>query len=482
MTYEPTLKSLRKHAVPGWYDDAKLGIFVHWGLYSVPGWAPAAGEYGELIGREGWASWFAKNPYAEWYQNSIRIEGSPSHKYHLDTYGEGFSYDDFVPLFNEAIGAWNPGDWAGLFRQAGAGYVVLTTKHHDGFLLWPSRTPNPVKEGYVASRDLVGELAEAVRAQGMRMGLYYSGGLDWTFDQRPIEDIVDLLTTAPQGMNYVEYANCHWRELIERYEPAVLWNDISYPARADLKALFAEYYHRHPDGLVNDRWMQIRGSDSRILQTRLARALLSKLIGWVLAQGAAFPASGHVDFRTPECTSFDEITPYKWEATRGLGYSFGYNQNEGAEHCLSVEELVRSFVDIVSKNGNLLLNVGPMADGTIPDLQRERLLGLGRWMAANGEAIRGTRPWQRAEGKASEGIEVRFTRSGDALYAILLDKPQGPRVTIESLRAADGSTVRLLGDGRPLDWKQEGERLAIALPDGLADAPAYAFRIAPGID
>ena len=177
MAYEPTLESLRTHAVPGWYDDAKLGIFVHWGLYSVPGWAPVAGEYGELIAKEGWASWFAKNPYAEWYLNSIRIEGSPSHRHHVQTYGEGFSYDDFVPLFNEAIGAWNPGDWAELFRQAGAGYVVLTTKHHDGFLLWPSRTPNPVKEGYAASRDLVGELAEAVRARGMRMGLYYSGAL-----------------------------------------------------------------------------------------------------------------------------------------------------------------------------------------------------------------------------------------------------------------------------------------------------------------
>ena len=482
MSYEPTLQSLRKHAVPRWYDDAKLGIFVHWGLYSVPGWAPTAGEYGELTDREGWSSWFAKNPYAEWYLNSIRIEGSPSHKYHLETYGDGFSYDDFAPLFNEAIGAWDPGEWADLFRQAGAGYVVLTTKHHDGFLLWPSRTPNPVKEGYVASRDLVGELAEAVRGRGMRMGLYYSGGLDWTFDQRPVRDVVDLLSTAPQGEDYVEYADGHWRELIARYEPAVLWNDISYPARADLKALFADYYSRHPDGLVNDRWMQLRGADSRVLQFGPVRALLSRLIEWVLSRGAAFPASGHVDFRTPEYASFDKITPYKWEATRGLGYSFGYNQNEGAEHCLPVEELVRSFVDIVSKNGNLLLNVGPMADGTIPELQRERLLGLGRWMDTNGEAIRGTRPWRRAEGRTRGGIEVRFTRGSEALYAILLDKPQGPQVVIEALQAAEGSAVTLLGGGRPLDWQQEGAHLAVTLPEGLWDAPAYAFRIAPGID
>ena len=494
MTYEPTLQSLRKHAVPGWYDDAKLGIFVHWGLYSVPGWAPVAGEYGELIAKEGWATWFAKNPYAEWYLNSIRIEDSPSQRHHVQTYGEGFTYDDFVPVFNEAIGAWNPGDWAELFQQAGAGYVVLTTKHHDGFLLWPSRTPNPVKnpghrpglfpvkEGYVASRDLVGELAGAVRARGMRLGLYYSGGLDWTFDETPVQDVVDLLTTVPQGVDYVEYTNRHWRELIERYQPAVLWNDIGYPAGADLKALFADYYNQYPDGVINDRWTQFKGTDSRIFQNRLVRALMSRLIRWVLARGASFPASGHFDFRTPEYASFDKITPHKWEATRGLGYSFGYNRNEGAEHCLSVEELVRSFVDIVSKNGNLLLNVGPMADGTIPELQRERLLGLGRWLEVNGEAIRCTRPWRRAEGRISEGIDVRFTRGGGALYAILLGRPPGTQVVIESLCASEGSSVTLLGDGRPLAWKQEGEHLAITLPDRLWDAPAYAFKLAPWTD
>ncbi|MBL7201759.1 MAG: alpha-L-fucosidase [Anaerolineae bacterium] len=123
--------------------------------------------------------------------------------------------------------------------------------------------------------------------------------------------------------------------------------------------------------------------------------------------------SQHADFRTPEYASFDETTDFKWEATRGIGYSFGYNRNEGPENYLSVEELVRSFVDIVSKNGNLLLNVGPMADGTIPELQRERLLGLGQWLAVNGEAIFGTRPWVRAEGRTTEGIGVRFTQSGE---------------------------------------------------------------------
>ena len=481
MSYQPTRESLREHPVPDWYQDAKLGIFVHWGLYSVPGWAPTAGAYGQVQAREGWAAWFARNPYAEWYQNSLRIEGSPTHQHHLRTYGAGFAYRDFVPLFNRAIEAWDPEEWAALFERAGARYAVLTTKHHDGFLLWPSRYPNPNLQGYGSGRDLVGELSAAVLRHGMRMGLYYSGGLDWTFDQRPVRDLVDLLATVPQGEDYVAYADRHWRELIMRYRPAILWNDIGYPAAADLKALFADYYNEVPGGVVNDRWSQFRGTGSRILHSRPVRAVLSWAIGRALARGASPPGGGLYDFRTPEYTSFDRITIQKWEATRGIGYSFGYNQNEGPEHCLPVEELIRSFADIVSKNGNLLLNVGPMAGGTIPELQRERLLGLGRWLEVNGEAIYGTRPWVHAEGRTRDGIGVRFTQDGKALYAILLDKPRGGQVTLESLHLDEGVTVHLLGQEPALAWVQEGENVTITLPPTLPGAAAYTLRLrSPG--
>jgi alpha-L-fucosidase len=307
----------------------------------------------------------------------------------------------------------------------------------------------------------------------MRMGLYYSGGLDWTFDETPIRDVVDLLTTIPQGADYVAYADCHWRELIERYQPAILWNDIGYPAAADLNRLFADYYNQYADGLVNDRFSQFKGAGSLLFRTRLVRALLSRAIQW------AMPAGSHHDFRTPEYTSFPKITRCKWEATRGIGYSFGYNREEGPEHCLSIEELIRSFVDIVSKNGNLLLNVGPMADGTIPDLQRERLLGLGRWLDANGEAIFGTRPWIRAEGSTGEGVDVRFTHREEALYAILLDRPRRERVTIQSLRAGEGTTVHLLGQADVLESQQAGDDLGVVLPGDLPESPAYALRLAP---
>lgn len=479
MAYEPTKESLRAHPVPDWYQDAKLGIFVHWGLYSVPGWAPTTGEYGEMQDREGWTSWFARNPYAEWYQNSLRIEGSPTYEHHVQTYGADFAYADLAPMFNEAIGAWDPDEWADLFERAGARYAVLTTKHHDGFLLWPSRYPNPKVEGYMADRDLVGELSEAVLRRGMRMGLYYSGGLDWTFDPTPIRDIVDLLTTVPQGEDYVAYADRHWRELIKLYRPSILWNDIGYPAAAELKTLFTEYYNEIPGGVINDRWSQFKWADSKLLHSRPIRAILSWAIERALSRGISPPGSGIFDFRTPEYTSFDRITIEKWESTRGIGYSFGYNKNEGPEHCISVEKLVRSFADIVSKNGNLLLNVGPMADGTIPDIQRERLLGLGQWLDANGEAIYGTRPWVHAEGRTHQGIGVRYTQNGKHLYAILLGRPKGNLVTIESLLVDEGTTLHLLGQDQALEWRQEGEDLRITLPKELPDSPAHTLRLTP---
>jgi alpha-L-fucosidase len=202
MHYEPKLESLKQHPLPDWFDKAKLGIFIHWGLFSVPGWAPVTGELAEVAATQGWEAWFAQNPYAEWYLNSLRTEGSPTQQYHLQTYGPNFSYDDFVPLFNEAIQKWNPNEWAELFQKVGARYVVLVTKHHDGFLLWPSARTSPYKKFYHASRDLVGELATAVRQRGMRMGFYYSGGLDWSFNPTPIRTRADVYDTIVQTPDF----------------------------------------------------------------------------------------------------------------------------------------------------------------------------------------------------------------------------------------------------------------------------------------
>ncbi len=457
MFYQPTRESVQAHPVPDWFHNAKLGIFVHWGLYAVPAYAPIAGELSEILASGDWAAWFANNPYAEWYMNSYRIEGSATQQFHRAAYGANFTYADFAPRFNHAVRAWDPDAWASLFQQVGARYVVLTTKHHDGFLLWPSRQPNPFYPHYHAERDLVGDLTAAVRSRGMQMGLYYSGGLDWTFNTKVIQDIADIPAGVPQTPDYVAYANGHWRELIDRYETAILWNDIAYPTATNLNELFADYYNKIPHGVVNNRFAQ----------------------RFALEEGHQV-SDNHFDFETPEYTSFSEIRTKKWESCRGIGASFGFNHIEGPEQYQTVENLVRLLVDIVSKNGNLLLNIGPTAEGEISELQRQRLEGLGIWLRANGEAIFDTQPWAHAEGVTTDGIPVRFTQKHDALYATLLETPPPGALTIAGLRAAPETEVHLLGgSGQPLAWANTDAGLRITMSDDLATAPAHALRLTP---
>ena len=457
MRYEPTLESVSSHPLPAWFENAKLGIFIHWGLYSVPGWAPLSGDLSDILATGEWAKWFANNPYAEWYMNSWRIAGSPTQRHHNETYGADVSYFDFAVDFNKAAEKWEPAEWADLIRGVHARYAVLTTKHHDGFTLWPTRTPNPFIADYFARRDLVGEFMTAIRSRGLTAALYYSGGLDWTFNDTVIQHIADISKAVPQMPAYVDYANAHWRELIDRYQTMILWNDIAYPAATDLNVLFADYYNTLPDGVINNRFTQRfqLGADGNIVTDNFH------------------------DFETPEYASYPEIRAKKWESCRGIGASFGYNRNEGPAQHLTVENLARSFVDIVSKNGNLLLNIGPMADGSIPALQRERLLGLGKWLDVNSKAIFDTRPWVSADGSTENGIGVRFTQRETNLYATLLDTPASHTLEIKGLRCAAGTTVTLLGEPRPIPWHATDGGTALTLAFDLAASPAHSLQFTP---
>ena len=447
--FEPDWASIRTHRVPDWYHDAKLGIFVHWGLFSVPAWATPVGEFGTV----GWDRWFANNPYSEWYLNTLRINGSPTFEHHRATYGSGFDYMDFAEEFNSQTRRWDPFAMARLFGDSGARYVVLTSKHHDGFTLWPSRVENPhlPPARRSSERDLVGELTDAVRGRGLRMGLYYSGGLDWSFNPTPITSQELVGGTINHTPEFAAYADAHWRELRERYDPIVLWNDIGYPEQADLAAIVADFYNDHPDGLINDRFGTRKPDSIR----------------------------RHHDFTTPEYAQLDEITPYKWESCRGLGYSFGYNRAETADHTISEPELIHLLCDIVSKNGNLLLNVGPRADGSIPQIQAERLRALGAWLERNGEAIFGTRPWVRAAGETGDGMAVRFTAKGDSVYAVVLGQPGREGISLQLNLPGRLRDAALLGSSGAAASYENG-RLLLRPSIPLPDSPAHALRFEIG--
>ncbi|GAA1717973.1 alpha-L-fucosidase [Isoptericola hypogeus] len=380
-----------RRPTPEWFTTAPFGIFIHWGATSVPAWAEPTGEFGTVDDHE----WFTHNPYVEWYLNTIRIDGSPAQRHHAEEFG-GADYDDLLDLWGAE--RFDADDVVDLIVASGADYVVPTTKHHDGIPLWDAPgtgTRNTVHRG--PRRDIVGELSSAAKARDLRLGLYYSGGLDWHVRPGPPalthEEVHD---NRPSDAEYAAYAYDHVRDLVDRYDPDILWNDINWPDEGKhfgdhgLGELFEHFYARRPDGLVNDRW----------------------------GDGT------HHDYATSEYqTALENESEAQWENCRGIGYSFGYNRLEGAEHYLDGAGIARHLTDVVSRGGHFLLNIGPKADGTIPELQRSALLGVGRWMRVAKPFLAGSRPSQGAV-VASDGGWVRAVESGGRVV-LFVDRPDG---------------------------------------------------------
>ena len=441
---QPDFKELAQHEAPDWYHDAKFGIFIHWGLYSVPGWATPIGEPGNFE----WEYYYKNMPYAEWYLNSLKIDGSPTQKHHYQTYGEDFDYYDFIPEFNQALQNWDPREMADIIEKSGAKYTVLTTKHHDGFTLWPSRVVNtnfPPEQPTVA-RDVVGELTQAARSKGLKMGLYYSGGLDWSFSKVPVTHIRHVFTTGPQGADYAAYVDAHYKELINNYEPELIWNDIGYPKLGDLETILANYFFQVPEGTVNSRWQRKEQNYTG-------------------------------DFLSREYSHLDSITPFKWESCRGIGFSFGYNQLEGEDEYMSAREVVHLLIEVVSKNGNLLLNIGPKADGSIPELQKKALLATGDWLRKNGDAIYGTRPWEAAEFYAADSARISFTRNEETLFAHFYEKPA--QSFNLPLRLHKESQITCLNNGEPIKFKDDETGVLLNFKNKVENDLAYVIAISP---
>jgi len=457
------LQRLKRHRMPTWWSDAKLGVFVHWTMAAVPAFAPVGDDMGGLIGSHRRDA-FAWSPYTEWYENSIRFVDSPAGRHHRAVHGDR-PYAAFREPFESGVARWDPEAWVAAFAATGARYVVLVAKHHDGYCLWPTEVTNPHRPGWHSRRDVVGELADAVRAAGMRFGLYYSGGLDWTFDDRPVGTLSDMLAAVPRG-DYPRYAEAQVRELIDRYRPSVLWNDIMWPTTGrHLWPLLEHYYATVPDGVVNDRWMPWSPLLAATRSSLVRRAVDAGVTRRAAPDGGIVPPRPpHFDVRTPEYVVFDDVRTAPWECVRGMDHSFGYNAESAPEDFIGRGELLWLLADVAAKGGNLLINVGPRGvDGGIPDEQQERLGWLAEWVGTNHRALMGTRPWVFPGTTTVDRRPVRYTSRGAGVYALVGGGP-GTAVLGE-VRPTPTTTVTAL-DGRRSEWSYSPEGLSVVLPRG----------------
>ena len=436
-TYEATWESLDARPVPQWWREAKFGIFVHWGPYAVPAFAPT---------NEGKFSW---DCYAEWYQGFLLKGKAPFLKHHAAHYGTA-PYGNFAASFTAAN--FDAEAWADLFRKAGAKYVVLTSKHHDGYALWPSpESPyyNAVAMG--SGRDLAGEFCRAMRRAGLKRGFYYSM-LEYA---NPLYPGIRDGRPSPAALSIEEWNRRvnlpQLKELAETYEADIIWPDGEWDyesSRHCSKEFLAWLFNSskvRDTVVVNDRWgKECRGRHGGHYTTEYA-----------LDGGD---------------TSGDNAR-HPWEECRGIGNSFGFNRYETVADYMSRERCVETLVHCVSRGGNLLLNVGPTADGRIPAIMQDRLLAMGRWLAVNGEAIYAAERWADAP-KDFAVRKIYFTRKADALYMTVFakDLAQG---TIPGL---DGvARVGLLGSDCTVAWRESEDGLTVTFPMFAAGAAPVEF-------
>lgn len=434
--FAPNWESIREHYHdPEWFKDAKFGIMMHWGVYSVP----AHGS-----------EWYIR------YMYDAKNVGFV--KWHTEHYGppDKFGYKDFIPLFTAA--KWDPDGWATLFKEAGARYVIASGEHHDGFSNWDSAVNRFNAKAMGPKRDLVGDLTAAVRKVGLKTGVANHSNNHFNFvTPMPGTDQFD-----PQWADFYSVADrspaarvkflAAWVmknfELIEKYQPDMLWFDMNGGDRSwdPLKLRVEAYYYN--------------------------RAAEWKKDVAISAKGESFLAGMVMDYerqgRAPK-----QLTDFVWQPDDPIADKFGYVEGLALK---SPESLVRNLVINVSRNGSLLLNISPKADGTIPENQQQVLRAIGAWLRVNGDAIYDTRPWKRSE----EG-QVHFTRKGSALYAIALDWPAS-ELLIPALGEGQGPAgkierVELLGHSGELRFTQDAAGLHVTFPTEKPCEYAYALRI-----
>ena len=437
--YQATWESLDSRPVPQWYKDGKFGIFIHWGVYSVPGYSKVG-------------------DYAEWYQNGLMNGDSARIKYHKEKYGNR-TYYDLAKDFKAEL--FNPDEWAKLFEASGAKYIVLTSKHHDGFCLWPSKDANrdwgfPWNAVDVGPhRDLLGDLFKAVRKTSVHPGMYYS-----------LYEWFNPIWKKDKSKYAIEHAWPQIKDLINTYKPDVFWTDGGWDATDSVwrsKEILAWMYNESPvknSVVTYDRW----GSGIRF---------------------------HHGGVYTPEYQPNLDFEDHYWEESRGMGYSYGYNRAEDAWDYNSTQSLVLHLIDKVSGGGNFLLDIGPDGHGKIPPIMEERLLQIGDWMKINGEAIYNTVRWktpsQWSEGRrdynakggdvmlkltvdpdpgyAVKEIFYTYNPTTNSLYALLPKYPSDRKLVIKDMTLPANTAINFLSTKENVSWKQEGANVAVELPD-----------------
>ncbi|MBN2652527.1 MAG: alpha-L-fucosidase [Spirochaetales bacterium] len=449
--YQADWAELDAREVPQWYKDAKFGIFIHWGVYSVPAYAP----------RGAYAEWYWKHYMRKFTWAHSHSGDTPVHRYHDKTYGKDFKYEEFAKDFT--ANNFDPKQWAELFQEAGAKYIAITSKHHEGFCLWPNEHASEMRNKPWNStvigpmRDILKELSDEVKKTSVKFGVYYSlyewGNPVWNRSKREYID---------------KYMIPQFQKLVTKYDPSIIFADGEWSLHSKTwrsEEILAWLYNNSRSAkeiVVNDRW----GMETR---------------------------HKHGGYYTTEYGSGLADDSHPWEENRGIGWSYGFNQNEDIESYRSSQELILMLIDIASRGGNLLLNVGPMADGTIPEVQQQRLRDIGRWLAINGEAIYGTRMWQKPyQWKAGKSENERrsefgggydildqtinakpgepqkeafFTSKGNLLYVIIPKLPEGKTITIDNLNYSENISAEILGNNSAVSISNENGKVKLTIPD-----------------